>query len=59
MRSRAEIERFFAGFGLVKPGLPSMPAWRPDPAGGTPAGGIPADQSRFWGGLAGGAAKTG
>ncbi|SDJ46285.1 SAM-dependent methyltransferase [Streptomyces indicus] len=30
MRSQAEIERFFEGYGMVEPGLVSMPLWRPD-----------------------------
>ncbi|MBW1600139.1 SAM-dependent methyltransferase [Streptomyces sp. JJ38] len=30
MRSRAEVERFFAGFELVDPGLVPMPNWRPE-----------------------------
>jgi hypothetical protein len=31
MRSRAEVERFFAGFDLVEPGLVWVPQWRPEP----------------------------
>jgi hypothetical protein len=30
VRSRAEIERFFAGLQVVEPGLRVLPAWRPD-----------------------------
>ncbi|MFD7811657.1 SAM-dependent methyltransferase [Streptomyces sp. NPDC059785] len=30
LRARAEIERFFAGFELVEPGLAQAPFWRPD-----------------------------
>ncbi|MCX4820859.1 SAM-dependent methyltransferase [Streptomyces sp. NBC_01142] len=30
MRSRAEIARFFEGYGTIEPGLVSMPLWRPD-----------------------------
>jgi hypothetical protein len=29
-RSRADIARFFEGFGLVEPGLVYVPLWRPD-----------------------------
>jgi len=32
-RPRAAVERFFAGFALVEPGLVYAPAWRPDDAG--------------------------
>jgi len=42
-RSRAEILRFFDGFGLVDPGLVYVPQWRPD----RPAD-VPADPSQFW-----------
>ena len=31
VRSRPDIERFFAGLDLVDPGLVSLPRWRPDP----------------------------
>jgi hypothetical protein len=48
IRSRAEILRFFEGFDLVDPGLVPIPQWRPDSSAG-----IPADPSRFWGGLVG------
>jgi hypothetical protein len=48
MRSRPDIARFFDGFELVEPGLVAMPYWRPDPSGG-----LPVDQRKFWGGLAG------
>ena len=30
LRSRAEVERFFDGFGLVEPGVVGLPEWRPD-----------------------------
>ncbi|WP_225823616.1 SAM-dependent methyltransferase [Streptomyces naphthomycinicus] len=30
LRTRPEIERFFAGFDLVEPGLAQVPFWRPD-----------------------------
>ncbi|TGB14896.1 SAM-dependent methyltransferase [Streptomyces sp. MZ04] len=30
LRSRAEVERFFAGFELVGPGVAQVPFWRPD-----------------------------
>ena len=30
LRSRAEVERFFTGFGLVEPGLVWAPLWRPE-----------------------------
>ncbi|HEX9042923.1 MAG TPA: SAM-dependent methyltransferase [Trebonia sp.] len=33
-RSRAEMERFFAGTDLVDPGLVRVEQWRPDPDGG-------------------------
>jgi S-adenosyl methyltransferase len=52
MRSRAEILRFFDGFELVEPGLVEIPMWRPD----SPAE-VPADPTRFWGGLVGVAIK--
>jgi SAM-dependent methyltransferase len=42
-RSRAEIERFFDGFGLTDPGLVYVPRWRPD----SPAD-VPADPGQFW-----------
>jgi S-adenosyl methyltransferase len=32
VRSRPEIERFFAGLDLVEPGVVSLPRWRPDPS---------------------------
>jgi hypothetical protein len=31
VRAKSEIERFFTGLDLVKPGLVSLPHWRPDP----------------------------
>jgi SAM-dependent methyltransferase len=42
-RSRAEILRFFDGFGLVDPGLVYVPQWRPD----CPTD-VPADPSQLW-----------
>jgi SAM-dependent methyltransferase len=42
MRSRAEILRFFDGFGLVDPGLVYVSLWRPD----SPAD-VPSDPSQF------------
>jgi hypothetical protein len=33
VRSRPQIERFFAGLDLVEPGLQVLPHWRPDPTG--------------------------
>jgi hypothetical protein len=35
MRSRDQVEEFFAGWELVEPGVVSLPQWRPEP--GTPA----------------------
>jgi S-adenosyl methyltransferase len=43
VRSRADILRFFDGFGLVDPGLVYIPHWRPD----SPAD-VPDDASRSW-----------
>ena len=40
-RTAAEIMRFFAGFGLVEPGLVYLPLWRPD-------GGAPEHPERAW-----------
>jgi hypothetical protein len=34
VRSRPEIERFFAGLDLVEPGVQSLPRWRPEATGG-------------------------
>ncbi len=31
VRSRPEIEKFFAGLDLIEPGVVSLPRWRPDP----------------------------
>ncbi len=42
-RSRAEIMAFFAGFGLVEPGLVYLPQWRPDAPGD-----VPADAAKYW-----------
>jgi S-adenosyl methyltransferase len=33
VRSRTEIEEFFAGLDLVEPGVVSLPRWRPGPGG--------------------------
>jgi hypothetical protein len=30
-RTRAEVRRLFAGYGLIEPGLVLVPQWRPDP----------------------------
>ncbi|MFG1997532.1 SAM-dependent methyltransferase [Spirillospora sp. NPDC048911] len=30
LRTKAEVERFFAGLELLEPGLVNLPAWRPD-----------------------------
>jgi SAM-dependent methyltransferase len=38
MRTRAEVERFFDGFGLVAPGVVPTPLWRPEPPGEELAG---------------------
>jgi S-adenosyl methyltransferase len=49
VRSRAEIERFFAGFEMIEPGVQVLPAWRPDDDPGDP----PTDvQVSVYGGLA-------
>jgi hypothetical protein len=49
VRSRPDIERFFAGLDLVEPGVQVLPAWRPD----TDAGDRPNDtQVSVYGGLA-------
>jgi hypothetical protein len=32
VRSRPQIERFFAGPDLIGPGVVSLPRWRPDPS---------------------------
>lgn len=34
MRDAEQIRRFFDGFGLIEPGIVSMPDWRPDTTGG-------------------------
>ncbi|MGW3208105.1 SAM-dependent methyltransferase [Streptomyces sp. NPDC001135] len=47
LRSRAQIERFFAGFELVEPGLAQVPFWRPDSTPPPRSGEI-----GFWGGVA-------
>jgi hypothetical protein len=52
MRRRPDIQRFFAGFDPVDPGLVAIPYWRPDSAASTPQ-----DPNKFWGGLAGVARK--
>lgn len=33
LRSRTEVEAFFAGFELVEPGVVWLPRWRPEPGG--------------------------
>jgi hypothetical protein len=51
VRSRPEIERFFAGLDLVEPGVQSLPRWRPSRDGGQDS--PPADATVSWyGGLA-------
>jgi len=40
-RSRAQIERYFAGFELVDPGLVPLPQWRPDTATAPPTHQVP------------------
>jgi hypothetical protein len=39
LRTRDEVERFFAGFEILEPGIVPPEQWRPD---------RPADQDRFW-----------
>ncbi|MGW2071928.1 SAM-dependent methyltransferase [Streptomyces sp. NPDC001953] len=46
LRSRVEVERFFAGFDLLEPGLAQIPFWRPD--GPPPAG---SEVIGFYGGV--------
>ena len=49
VRSRPDIERFFAGFEMIEPGVQVLPAWRPDDDAGAP----PTDvQVSVYGGLA-------
>jgi hypothetical protein len=49
VRSRPDIERFFAGLDLIEPGVQVLPAWRPDADAGDP----PTDtQVSVYGGLA-------
>ncbi|WP_327256379.1 SAM-dependent methyltransferase [Streptomyces sp. NBC_01244] len=45
MRDGEQIRRFFTGFGLIEPGLVSMPDWRPDTTGGPE--GEPADEDPY------------
>ncbi|SDN51292.1 S-adenosyl methyltransferase [Actinacidiphila guanduensis] len=47
LRERAAVERFFAGFELVEPGLVQVPFWRPD--GTAPKGSA---EIGFYGGVA-------
>jgi SAM-dependent methyltransferase len=42
-RSRAQIQRMFGDFDLMRPGLVHMPLWRPD----SPAD-VPEDPARYW-----------
>lgn len=46
-RTRSEVERFFAGWELIEPGMAPVMAWRPD-------GGAPADPyaAYYWSGVA-------
>ena len=46
-RSHEEIERFFAGFDLVEPGLVYLPLWRPDRTGAADH----ADRAWFYAGV--------
>jgi hypothetical protein len=51
VRAKSEIERFFTGVDLVRPGLVSLPHWRPDP--GAEAAEQPTDaQVSVYGGVA-------
>ena len=49
VRSRAAVERFFAGLELVDPGVRVLPAWRPEPGAAEPP---PDAQVSVYGGLA-------
>jgi hypothetical protein len=49
VRSRPDIERFFAGLDLIVPGVQVLPAWRPDADAGDPP---PDAQVSVYGGLA-------
>ncbi len=52
MRDAEQIRRFFDGFGLIEPGLVSMPDWRPDTTGG-PEGGTADEDPYAFSGFAG------
>ncbi|MCY0928690.1 SAM-dependent methyltransferase [Streptomyces sp. H27-H1] len=52
MRDAEQIRRFFDGFGLIEPGLVSMPDWRPDTTGG-PEGDAPGEDPYAFSGFAG------
>ncbi|MFZ3493169.1 SAM-dependent methyltransferase [Streptomyces sp. 5.8] len=52
MRDGEQIRRFFDGFGLIEPGLVSMPDWRPDTTGG-PEGGTADEDPYAFSGFAG------
>jgi hypothetical protein len=39
-RTRAEVERFFAGFDLLEPGVVEIQLWRPDESGSLLPGGF-------------------
>ncbi|MCY0937540.1 SAM-dependent methyltransferase [Streptomyces sp. H34-S4] len=52
MRDAEQIRRFFDGFGLIEPGLVSMPDWRPDTTGG-PEGDAPGEDPYSFSGFAG------
>ncbi|MCX5403194.1 SAM-dependent methyltransferase [Streptomyces sp. NBC_00335] len=49
MRDGEQIRRFFDGFGLIEPGLVSMPDWRPDTTGGPEGGAVDEDPYAFSG----------
>ncbi|HEX4060006.1 MAG TPA: SAM-dependent methyltransferase [Streptosporangiaceae bacterium] len=42
LRARDEVTRFFEGLDLVPPGVVYVHAWRPDPGGRPPEGGVSA-----------------
>ncbi|MFB6523046.1 SAM-dependent methyltransferase [Streptomyces sp. NPDC056401] len=49
MRDAEQIRRFFDGFGLIEPGLVSMPDWRPDTSGGPESDAVDEDPYAFSG----------
>lgn len=48
-RTRAEVERFFAGLELVEPGVTWIPQWRPAPGESTPFDDEPSKSSGYAG----------